>query len=120
VKEKMQRIEKWRLEEFALSLKHLAELLKSGDDCEWANVFFHFHQESQALIASKELGLEQIKKLLINIKNCYSGTSSFMKLVLRHKNEKEKIRLNQDLYKTRAHLLKIMAEIEDRIVEYIS
>lgn len=116
----MQRIEKWRLEEFTRALRHLAELLRSGDDREWANVFFHFHQESQAFIASKELDLEQIKKLLINIKNCYSGTSSFMKLILRHKNEKEKIRLNQDLYKTRAHLLKIMVEIENRIVEYIS
>ncbi|KPJ64159.1 hypothetical protein AMJ44_13295 [candidate division WOR-1 bacterium DG_54_3] len=116
----MQKIEKWRLEEFALALKHLAELLKSGNNCEWANVFFHFHQESQAIIASKELDLEQIKKLLINIKNCYSGTSSFMKLVFWHENEKEKLKLNEDLYKTRARLLKIMAEIEDRSVEYIS
>jgi len=116
----MQKIEKWRLEEFALVLKQLAELLKRGDDFEWANVFLHFHQESQSIIAVKEYDLKQIRKLLMNIKNCYSGISSFMNLALQHENEKEKIRLNQELYKTRARLLKIMAELEDRSVEYVS
>lgn len=116
----MQKIEKWRLEELALVLKHLAELLKKGDNRDWATVFFHFHQESQFIIAAQEFNLEQLKKLIMNIKNCYSGTSSFMSLFLRHENEKEKIELNQDLFKVRARLLKIMAELEDRSIEYIS
>ena len=116
----MQKIEKWRLEELALVLKHLAELLSKGDNREWANVFLHFYQESQYMIASKAFNLEQILKLIRNIKNCYSGASSFMNLVLYHDNEKEKKRFNQDLFKARTRLLKIMAELEDRSVDYIS
>jgi hypothetical protein len=116
----MQKIEKWRLEELALILKQLAELLNKGDNREWANVFLHFHQESQYIIASKAFNLEQIIKLIMNIKNCCSGASSFMNLVLHHENEKEKIRFNQDLFKARTRLLKIMAELEDRSVEYVS
>jgi hypothetical protein len=116
----MQKIEKWRLEELALVLKHLVELLNMGDDRDWANVFLHFHQESQYIIASKAANPEQILKLIMNIKNCCPGASSFMNLVLHHENEKEQIRFNQDLFKARQRLLKIMAELEERCVEYIS
>jgi hypothetical protein len=56
----------------------------------------------------------------MNIKNCCPGASSFMNLVLHHENEKEQIRFNQDLFKARQRLLKIMAELEERCVEYIS
>lgn len=116
----MQKIEKWRLEELALVLKHLAELLENGDDREWANVFFHFHQESQGIISSRKFDIEQTMKLVMNIKNCCSVSSSFSNLVLYHENEKEKISLNQDLLKARARLQKILAAIENRGVEYIS
>jgi len=116
----MQKVEKWRLEELALVLMQLAELLRKGADREWANVFFHYHQESQSIIASKEFDLNQTKRLIMNIKNCYSGTSSFLNLVLHHENEKEKISLNQQFYKTRGRLLKILNVIEHRVVEYIS
>ena len=116
----MQKIEKWRLEELALVLKHLAELLSKGNNRDWANVFLHFYQESQWIIAAQELNLEQVRNLIMNIKNCYSGASSFMSLFLRHENEKEKIELNQELFKARGRLLKIMAELEDRSIEYIS
>ena len=116
----MQNIEKWRLEELALVLKRLAELLSKGNNRDWASVFFHFHQESQLIIAAQEFNLEQVKKLIMNIKNCYSGASSFMSLFLSHDNEKEKIVLNQELFKARTHLLRIMAELEDSSIEYIS
>lgn len=116
----MQKIEQWRLEELDLVLKHLAELLKKGDHHDWAAVFFHFHQESQFIIASQEFSLERVKKLIMNIKNCCSSASSFMNLFLSHENEKQKIELNQDLFKARTRLLKIMAELEERSIEYIS
>jgi len=116
----MQKIEKWRVEELALVLKHLAGLLSKGNNRDWASVFFHFHQESQLIIAAQEFNLEQVKKLIMNIKNCYSGVSSFMSLFLRQGNEKETIELNQELFKARTRLLKIMAELEDRSIEYIS
>ncbi|NIM89606.1 MAG: hypothetical protein GTO17_01510 [Candidatus Aminicenantes bacterium] len=116
----MQKIEKWRLEEFALVLKHLAELLSKGNNRDWATVFFHFHQEAQLIIAAQEFDLEQFKRLIINIKNCYSSRSSFMSLLSRHENEKDKIELNQELFKARTRLLKIMTELEGRSIEYIS
>jgi len=116
----MQKIEKWRMEELALILEQLADLLKRGDNCEWANVFFHFHHESREIISSKELDLNHVKNLLMNIKNCFSSMNSFKNLVLWHENEEEKMRLNQYSHKTKVHLLKIMTDIEDRSVEYLS
>ncbi len=116
----MQKIEKWRLEELALVLNHLAELLSKGNNRDWAAVFSHFHQESQLIIAAQEFNLEQVRKLIMNIKNCYSGVSSFMSLSLHHENEKEKTELNQKLLMARTRLLKIMAELENRTIEYIS
>jgi len=116
----MQKLEKWRVKELALVLKQLAVLLKNGDNCEWANVFFHFHLETQIIINSKEFDLDQLKKLLINIKSCFSGISSLMNLILRHENSEEKTRLNQDLHQTRARLLKILTEMEILTIEYIS
>lgn len=116
----MQKIEKWRLEELALVLKHLTELLSRGNNRDWATVFFHFHQEAQLIIAAQEFNLEQVKRLIVNIKNCYSSTSSFMRLFLRHENEKDKIELNQELFKARTRLLKIMTELEGRSIEYVS
>lgn len=116
----MQKIEKWRVEELALVLIQLAELLKKGDNCEWSNVFFHFKDESLKIINSKEFDLDQLKRLLRNINNCFSGASSLKNIVLWHENSEEKKRINQELLQVRARLLKILTEIEIRTVEHIS
>lgn len=116
----MQKIEKWRIGELAFVLKQLGEILKRGSDCEWANVFFHFYEESQAINESDELNLDNLKKLLRNIKNCFSGVSSLMNLVLWHENSEEKILINEEFPQIRARLLKILNEIESRTVEYVS
>lgn len=116
----MQRIEKWRVEELALVISELSDLLRKGNDCEWANVFFHYHQESQRIVSSGEFNIDYLKKLVTNIMNCFSRSSSLNNLVLWHENSEERTRLNQELFQTRARLLKILKDIEDLAVEPIS
>lgn len=120
MKTKPQKIEKWRVEELALTLKKMAALLKKGDNYGWANVLLHFHQEAQMIIDSKEFNLIQLKKLLVNINNCFAGMSSLANLILWHENSSERKMINQDLNNSRSRLLKILAEIETRTVEYVS
>jgi len=116
----MQKIEKWRVKELALILNELALLLKAGNNRDWANVFFHFRDESQKIISKNEFDLDSLSKLVKNIKYCFFGSSSFTNIVLRHENSEEKARINQSLYLTRACLLKILMDLEGRLVDYIN
>lgn len=116
----MQKIEKWRVEELALLLKDLSELLRKGDNSEWANVFSHFHDESKRIIFRDEFDLDSLKKLIINIKNCFSRGGDFTSLILWHENTDEKERLNQDFSFTRARLFVILKDMEHRTVEAVS
>lgn len=115
-----QKIEKWRIEELALTLNHFGLVLKKGNNSEWANVFLHFYKETQFISASKEFDLDKIKKLLSNIKNCFSGVSSLMNIVLWHENTNEKIWINEEFPQIRSHLLKVINDIESRTKEYVS
>ena len=116
----MQKIEKWRVKELALILNELALLLKAGNTRDWANVFSHFHDESQRIISKNEFVSDSLDKLVKNIKNCYFGSSSFTNIILRHEDLEEKARINQNLYLTRARLLKTLMDLEDRLVDYIN
>ncbi|NIM57603.1 MAG: hypothetical protein GTO16_01495 [Candidatus Aminicenantes bacterium] len=116
----MQKIEKWRIKELALILNELSLLLKAGNTRDWANVFSHFHDESQKIISKNEFDPESLNKLIKNIKNCYFGSSSFTNIILWHEDFKENARMNQSLYLTRAGLLKILMELEGRLVDYVS
>lgn len=115
-----QKIEKWRLDELAIVLNHLSELLRKGDNCEWGNVFYHFHIEAQNIISNREFDLELLKKLIQNIKNCFLGLNSFKNLVLWHKNSGENEKVNQDFQHSRSRLFKILEDMEQQTIEYIN
>ena len=116
----MQKIEKWRVKELALILNELSLLLEAGNTRDWANVFSHFHDESQKIISKSEFDPDSLNKLVKNIKNCYFGSSSFTNIILRHENSEENARMNQNLYLARAGLLKIIMDLEGRLVDYVS
>jgi hypothetical protein len=116
----MQKIEKWRVKELALVLNELSLLLKAGNTRDWANVFSHFHDESQKIISKNEFDPDSLNKLVKNIKNCYFSSSSFTNIILRHENSEENARMNQSLYLTRSALLKILLDLEGRLVDYVS
>ena len=116
----MQKIEKWRIEELALMLNELAVLLKTGNSREWANVFVHFHDESQNIISKEEFDLDSLNKLVKNVKNCFFGNSSFKNIVLWHENSEMKRKINLNLYLIRARLMKILMDIEDRAIVHIN
>ena len=115
-----QKIEKWRLEELALVLNQLIELLKKGDSREWANVFYHFQLEAQKIISGLEFDLELLKKLIQNIKNCFLGVSSFKNLILWDIESGENAKINQDFKRSRARLIRILEDMEQRTTEYIN
>jgi hypothetical protein len=117
--ENMQKIEKWRVEELSLVLNELAVLLKAGKNSEWANVFSHFHDESKTIVLNKEFDSKSLIKLVKNITDCFERNSSFTSIALKHKNPKEEQKLNQALYLTRARLLRVLKDMEERIIEHV-
>ena len=116
----MQKIEKWRVEELALVLNELADLLMKGENPEWANVFSHFHLESKKIITKQKFNLDSLKNLVKNTKNCFYGGSSFINIELHHDDLEKRKRINQDLRLTRARLLKILSDIEKRVIETVN
>jgi hypothetical protein len=116
----MQKIEKWRIQELAIVLNDLAELLKQGNNAEWANVFTHFYYESQKILLKQEFHLEELKKLLQNIGNCFIGNSSFRNLSLGQDRPNESNILNKEFSQARSRLLVILAQMENQSVEYVN
>jgi len=116
----MQKIEKWRIEQLSLLLSEISSLLRSGDNLEWANVFLHFLDESKNIISREEFDLDLVKKLVKNIKNCFSEDHHLKDVVLWHKNSREKTRINQDFRLVRARLFYILKDLEQRTFESIN
>ncbi len=117
---KMQKIEKWRIQELAIVLNQLNELLRHGNHTEWANVFSHYCFESQKLLLRKEFDLNDLKKLLQNIGNCFIGSSSFRNLTLWQDNQVKSEFLNKEFNQVRSRLLVILAQMENQSVEYVN
>ncbi len=115
----VQKIEKWRIKELALVLSEIADMLRSGDNAEWANVFSHFQNESMNIISKMEFDLDALRKLITNIKNCFLGTHAFTNLALWHENTEKRTKLNQSLAFIRARLLEILNDMENRLPEHI-
>lgn len=116
----MQKIEKWRIQELTIVLTHLTELLKRGNHTEWANVFSHYYYESQKLLLRKEFDLNDLKRLLQNIGNCFIGSSSFRNLTLWQDNQDRSESLNKEFNQVRSRLLVILAQMENQSVEYVN
>lgn len=115
----VQKIEKWRIKELAQVLSEISDMLRNGDNAEWANVFSHFQNESMNIISKMEFDLDALQKLITNIKNCFLGTHAFKNLALWHDNSERRIKLNQSLAFIRARLLEILEDMESRLSEYI-
>ncbi len=116
----MQKVEKWRVEELALLLKEFCELLRNGDNREWANVFSHFNDETKIIISKNNFDLDSLEKLIKNIRNSFSPGISLTTLILSHENTKIKKRLNQDFLHMRARILGSLKDMEYRTIETIN
>lgn len=116
----MQKIEKWRIQELAIVLNDLAELLKQGNNTEWANVFSHFCYETQKIASKKEFRIEELKNLLLNIGNCFIGISSFRNISLGEDLPQKSDSLNREFGQLRSRLLVILAQMENQSVDYVN
>jgi hypothetical protein len=115
----IQKIEKWRIQELSKVLKHLAGMLREGKNREWANVFEHYSHEAGYIVQRKKFDLHMLKKLVLNIKNCFDRMSSLHALVLSHESSKAKENLNREFLQTKAHLFQMLNDIENKCVERI-
>jgi len=115
----MQKIERWRVEELALLLTEIASLFNKGDNSEWANVFIHFQDETKNIISKRELDLDSLKRLIRNIKNCFSTSHYFNDIFLWQEGSEERTRTNQDFYLVKSRLLNVLNELEKLTTEHI-
>lgn len=115
----MQKIETWRVKELSLVLLQMTDLLRQGNNREWANVFSHFLTESQNILAEKEFDADQLERLIRNIKNCFHNTSTLRNLMLSRDSSLSDSDINREFLQTKAHLLKILDDMKERMVEHI-
>lgn len=116
----MQKIEKWRIQELALILKTLTDLMRKSNNSDWAGVFSHFHMESQEIILKDKLDIIFLNNLIKNIKNCYSTGNSFLNFKLEHEISEEMIQMNQDFRLLKALLFKSLSDMEQKMIEHIN
>jgi len=115
----MQKVEIWKVKELGLILQNLSELLKKSTHHEWANVFHHYHTETQNILLSSEFNLDHLRRLVQNIKNCFHGLSSLRNLMIQGETPGEDDGLRQDFERGKIRLLKVLEEIEKRTIEYV-
>jgi hypothetical protein len=113
----MQKVEKWRVQELAIMLKHLHELLMKGGNNEWANVFLHFHHEAVEILARDDFKLDPLKKLVQNIANGFESFHSVTNLSLGHEDFEAKSEWNRTFQRAKARLISILTEIDRRTIE---
>jgi len=113
----MQKIEKWRVQELALVLKDIHELLMQGNNSEWANVFLHFHHEALSILTHTSFQLESLKRLVQNIANCFDGFPSFTNLAVGQEDLAEKSGWSRDFRRAKGRLVSILTEIDRRTIE---
>lgn len=116
----IQKVEKWRVQELEQALIQLSLLLRSGENIEWANVFFHFSQEAHNIAGQKNFNLDLLKKLAQNIVNCFDRTSSLRNLVLDHDNPRQMEVLNKKFRNAIKQLFEILASIEEKWTDQIN
>jgi len=113
----MQKVEKWRVQELALMLKHFHELLMKGGNNEWANVFLHFHHEATEILSRDDFKLEPLKKLVQNIANGFESFHSVTNLSLGHEDLEAKSEWNRTFQRAKTRLISILTEIDKRTIE---
>ena len=113
----IQKVEKWRIQELEQVLNQLALLLRTGENSDWANVFFHYAQEAKKLALHNKFDLDVLKRLSQNIVNCFEGISSLRTLVLIQERAKQMEALNQEFREAIRSLFEILASIEDKWIE---
>lgn len=113
------KIEIWRVKELGVILQNLSDLLKRSTHQEWANVFHHYHTETQNILLSPEFKIDPLKRLVLNIKNCFHSLSSLRNLSMQGDLPGEGRELQQDFERGKARLLKVLDELEKRMIEYV-
>jgi len=114
----MQKVEKWRVQELALMLEHLHDLLRKAGDNEWANVFMHFHHEAVEILSREELKLDSLKRLVQNIATGFESFHSVSNLSLGHEDFEAKSEWNRTFQRAKTRLISILTEIDKRTFEF--
>ncbi|MBN1274179.1 MAG: hypothetical protein JXB26_18095 [Candidatus Aminicenantes bacterium] len=114
-----QKIEKWRIRELALVLSELGELLKSGNNIEWANVFFHFQQEAEIISLKPHFDIDLTNKLVRNIKTCFSSFNSYKNNIPSMDSTGKGVKIIKDFCELKDRLIQLLNKIESLLEEKI-
>lgn len=114
-----QKIEKWRIKELALVLNELADLLKAGNNREWANVFYHFQKEAETIFEKPHFDGDLTMKLIRNIKNCFSSFTSFKNNIPSMDATGKGIKIIKNFCLTKNRLAQILEDMESQLIEQI-
>lgn len=112
----MQTIEKWRVQELVLVLEQLSQILRKGNHTDWAMVFDHYHAESTRILPHNKADINKLRNLVSNIQNCFKEVKSFSNLEFT--GELEGSDRNQEFYRVKARLFKLLEELQVRLLEY--
>lgn len=117
--QKEQKVEIWRIKELGLILQDLSELLKKSNHHDWANVFHHYHMETQNILFGSKFDTNHLIRLVQNIKDCFQGLSSLKNLMIQVESPGNNEALRQDIERGKARLFKVLEEIERQTTEYV-
>lgn len=116
----IQKVEKWRIQELEQVLDCIASLLLRGKNSDWANVFSHYAHEARKLALHNTFDLEMLKRLSLNILNCFDRTSSLRTLVLIQKDAGHMDVLNHEFTEAIHRLFEILASMEEKWIEPVN
>jgi hypothetical protein len=116
----IQKVEKWRIKELEQVLNRISLLMRRGANSDWASVFSHYAQEAKHLAEREKFNLDFLKRLVLNIVNCFDHVSSLRNLVLTHENARKTEILNREFRKSISLLFEIIASIEEKWTESVS
>jgi hypothetical protein len=115
-----QKVESWRLEELAMLLDSLAASLEAAGSPEWARVFRHFREEARNIQAVAAHEADELKRLVRNIGLCFRDHVTIPDLSVDNEGRSDSSGINLRPSQAKARLRQALAEIDSRLIEYVS
>ena len=115
----MQKIERWRVQELLLVLEQLSQTLREGKQRDWEKVFSHYHSETLSILSRDEINTEELRRLVRNIQNCFTGVESFRNLNFIEDDNHGLSDLNREFSHRKSRLIQLLNELRARLMEYV-
>ncbi|MFO7866540.1 MAG: hypothetical protein R6V02_06980 [Candidatus Aminicenantes bacterium] len=115
----MSQVEMWRIKELIIILNELTEILRRGNNREWAAVFEHYKAESKQILNNKKFSSHELKNLVRNIR-CGIKGPHFSPFHIDIDVPCEEPEIFKDFLHCKTQLNQILDEMDNRFFEYIN